>query len=44
MKEIADAYTFRLAGKENLGERETLMIDVALDMGHGLQRHAQGFD
>ena len=25
-------------------ERKALMIDVALDMGHGLQRHAQGLD
>ena len=28
VKEIADAYTFRFAGKENLGERETLVIDA----------------
>src|SRR6476620_10427005 len=30
--------------KGTLLERETLMIDVALDMGHGLQRHAQASD
>ena len=28
VKEIADAYTFRFAGNENLGERETLVIDA----------------
>jgi hypothetical protein len=27
VKEIADAYTFRFTGKENLGGRETLVID-----------------